>query len=188
MTGKKERRSACSSKFRGIVSHWSRGSEGRGWWLAGVTYCACCCCGGIKAVLWSDLMQSILMGVAIVTVTIAAVTQSGGLTAAWEKARAAGRLTVLDERTPLLQSLMSPTERHSLSNLLAGGTLIYCSLYGVNQTQVQRLLTIKSLSKARLALVIAWPVTSLLSLACCAVYVVTKLRTTVFVLSTLFAL
>ena len=133
-------------------------------------------------------MQSILMGVAIVTVTIAAVTQSGGLTAAWEKARAAGRLTVLDERTPLLQSLMSPSERHSLSNLLAGGTLIYCSLYGVNQTQVQRLLTIKSLSKARLALVIAWPVTSLLSLACCAVYVVTKLRTTIFVLSTLFAL
>lgn len=36
-----------------------------------------------------------------------------------------------------------PRARHTLWSLAIGGCFTYCSLYGVNQAQVQRLLTIK---------------------------------------------
>ena len=36
-----------------------------------------------------------------------------------------------------------PRERHTIWSLGIGGIFTYCSLYGVNQAQVQRLLTIK---------------------------------------------
>lgn len=44
---------------------------------------------------------------------------------------------------------------------------MYVSLYGVNQTQVQRLLTVKRLRTAQSALFINWPILSALSLTLC---------------------
>lgn len=41
------------------------------------------------------------------------------------------------------------------------------SLYGVSQTQVQRLLTIRELKNAQLSMIIQWPILSLLSCSTC---------------------
>ena len=83
----------------------------------------------------------------------------GGFNVVWKAAIDGGRIN-------LNEFSFDPTIRHSFWTLAIGGIFIYTSIYGVNQTQVQRLLTTKSLRQAQLSLYISWPVTSLLSLSC----------------------
>lgn len=58
-----------------------------------------------------------------------------------------------------------PTVRHSWFTLIIGGGITFLSLYAVNQTQVQRYLTVKDLKKAQQALWLNWPILSALSLS-----------------------
>lgn len=58
-----------------------------------------------------------------------------------------------------------PTTRHTWFSLIIGGGFTYLSLYAVNQTQVQRLLTVKNLRSSQAALWLNWPILSLLSLS-----------------------
>lgn len=60
---------------------------------------------------------------------------------------------------------LNPTTRHTWFSLVIGGGFTYLSLYAVNQTQVQRLLTVKSLKQSQQAMFINWPILSLLSLS-----------------------
>lgn len=60
---------------------------------------------------------------------------------------------------------LHPTTRHTWFSLVIGGGFTYLSLYAVNQTQVQRLLTVKSLKKSQKAMFINLPILSLLSLS-----------------------
>lgn len=57
-----------------------------------------------------------------------------------------------------------PTIRHTWLSLTVGGMFTYLSLYAVNQVQVQRILTVKSLKAAQQALWWNWPILSALSL------------------------
>ena len=57
-----------------------------------------------------------------------------------------------------------PTVRHTFWSQVIGGTFLYVSLYGVNQTQVQRLLTLRDLKQSQRSLWIQWPILSCLSL------------------------
>ena len=118
-----------------------------------------CSFGGIKAVLWTDLFQSILMFVSLLLVAVRGILFIGGFEVVWNVALQDGRLN-------LNEFSFDPTIRHSFWSLVIGGVFIYTSIYGVNQTQVQRLLTSKSLRQAQIALYISWPVTSILSLTC----------------------
>lgn len=118
-----------------------------------------CSFGGIKAVLWTDLFQSILMFVSLLIVAIRGIIFIGGFETVWD-------VVMQDGRINLNEFSFDPTIRHSFWSLVIGGVFIYTSIYGVNQTQVQRLLTSKSLRQAQVALYISWPVTSILSLTC----------------------
>lgn len=62
---------------------------------------------------------------------------------------------------------MDPTVRHTWFSLIIGGGFTYLSLYAVNQTQVQRLLTVKNLKASQRALWLNWPILSLLSFSTC---------------------
>lgn len=55
--------------------------------------------------------------------------------------------------------------RHSWFSLILGGGVTFLSLYAVNQTQVQRYLTVKDLKTAQKTLWWNWPILTLLSLA-----------------------
>ncbi|XP_055637499.1 putative sodium-dependent multivitamin transporter isoform X2 [Toxorhynchites rutilus septentrionalis] len=114
--------------------------------------------GGMKAVLFTDVFQSILMFAAIYAVIICAAVQAGGLGPIWEAARDGGRLQLWNFNP-------DPTERHTWWTLVIGGMFTYLSLYAVNQTQVQRLQTVKDLKSAQRALWLNWPILSLLSLS-----------------------
>lgn len=55
--------------------------------------------------------------------------------------------------------------RHSWFSLLIGGGVTFLSLYAVNQTQVQRYLTVKDLKQAQKALWLNWPILTALSIS-----------------------
>lgn len=58
-----------------------------------------------------------------------------------------------------------PTVRHTWWTLIIGGAVTYLSLYAVNQTQIQRYLTVKDLKQAQMSLWLNWPILSCLSLS-----------------------
>ncbi|XP_066587706.1 putative sodium-dependent multivitamin transporter [Prorops nasuta] len=107
--------------------------------------------GGIKAVLVTDVFQGFLMFASILTVLgIANEEIEGGLASVWRLANEGGRVNFFDFR-------LDPTVRHTWWGLLFGGACLFLSLYGVNQVQVQRLLTTKSLRSSQMALLLNLP-------------------------------
>lgn len=60
---------------------------------------------------------------------------------------------------------IDPTERHSWFSLVFGGMFTYVSLYAINQTQVQRYLTMKDYNTAVKSLWCSLPLLSLLSIS-----------------------
>lgn len=116
--------------------------------------------GGIKAVLVTDVFQGILMLVAVVTVIVTAALDVGGLRRIWE-------IALEGERIELDNISVDPTVRHTWWSLTLGGFFTYLSLYSVNQVQVQRMLTVKNIKAAQLALWLSWPMASVMSLCLC---------------------
>ncbi|CAK9825345.1 Putative sodium-dependent multivitamin transporter [Anthophora retusa] len=116
--------------------------------------------GGIKAILVTDVFQSLLMLIAIILVIVTAAVDVGGLDQIWEIARKGSRIE-FDSIS------MDPTVRHTWWSLTFGGFFTYLSLYGSNQVQVQRMLTIKNVRGAQSALWWSWPLSSLMSLGLC---------------------
>lgn len=105
----------------------------------------------------TDLFQSLLMFAAVFSVIICSCLDAGGLWAILENADASGRIQ-------FLEISVDPTVRHTVWSQVFGGCFIYCSLYAVNQAQVQRLLTLPSLRSAQAALWVQVPILIVLSL------------------------
>ena len=116
--------------------------------------------GGIKAVLITDVFQSILMLIAVIVVIVTEAMDVGGLDKIWEIAREGSRIE-FDNIS------MDPTVRHTWWSLTFGGFFTYLSLFGSNQVQVQRMLTIRNLKDARSAIWWSWPLSSIMSLGLC---------------------
>ncbi|CAG9560010.1 unnamed protein product [Danaus chrysippus] len=116
--------------------------------------------GGMKAVLFTDLLQSFLMFAAVFSVVIFASVQLGGFEQIFIISKEGGRLDFSNVS-------LDPTERHTWWSLIIGGLTTYLSLYAVNHTQVQRLLTVSSLERSQQCLWWSWPVLSVLSLITC---------------------
>ena len=116
--------------------------------------------GGIKAVLITDVFQSLLMLIAVILVIATAAVSVGSLGRIWEIAAEGSRIE-FDNVS------MDPTVRHTWWSLTFGGFFTYLSLYGSNQVQVQRMLTIRDVKDAQLAIWWTWPMASLMSLGLC---------------------
>lgn len=96
------------------------------------------------------------MFVAIFLVIISGVIHAGGFENIFKAASEGKRLEFFNFDP-------DPTVRHTWFTLTIGGMFTYLSLYAVNQVQVQRLLTVKSLKAAQQALWWNWPILSALS-------------------------
>ncbi|XP_029046788.2 putative sodium-dependent multivitamin transporter [Osmia bicornis bicornis] len=116
--------------------------------------------GGIKAVLITDVFQGLLMFVSVFIIIVTAANEVGGLDKIWEIAQAGNRIE-FDSIS------IDPTVRHTWWSLNIGGLFTFLSLYGVNQVQVQRLLTVRDIKAAQKALWLAWPILSILSITTC---------------------
>uniref|UniRef100_T1JCV0 Sodium-dependent multivitamin transporter n=1 Tax=Strigamia maritima TaxID=126957 RepID=T1JCV0_STRMM len=113
--------------------------------------------GGMKAVLWTDLFQALLMFAAVFTVIIAGLVEFKGFSAIWDIADRGKRIEFFNFNP-------DPTVRHTVWTQMFGGIFVYTSLYGVNQAQIQRLMTVKTLKKSQTALFLNWPILTVLSL------------------------
>ncbi|XP_052740789.1 putative sodium-dependent multivitamin transporter [Bicyclus anynana] len=116
--------------------------------------------GGMKAVLFTDLLQSFLMFGAVFSIVIFASVQLGGFDQIFVKAYEGGRIDFTNFS-------VDPTERHTWWSLIIGGMITYLSLYAVNHTQVQRLQTVSTLERSQKCLWWSWPVLLTLGVSTC---------------------
>ena len=102
--------------------------------------------GGLKAVVWADVVQLIVyVGGGIAALGIAWHLAGGGA-AALAMAAEAGKLTVINP-------VINLTDTYTLLGGLLGGALLSAASHGTDHLIVQRLLATRSLRDARIALV-----------------------------------
>uniref|UniRef100_A0A8C2N6T7 Solute carrier family 5 member 8 n=1 Tax=Capra hircus TaxID=9925 RepID=A0A8C2N6T7_CAPHI len=98
-----------------------------------------CTMGGLKAVIWTDVFQVGIMVAGFTSVIIKAALIQGGISTIINDASNGGRLNFW---------------KHTFWTIIIGGTFTWTSIYGVNQSQVQRYISCKSRFQAKLSLYI----------------------------------
>merc|ERR1719228_1624697 len=97
--------------------------------------------GGIKAVMWTDTFQALCMFGSFLAIIIKGNFDAGGSSEVFKRNYEA-------ERIELFNFDPDPRQRHTVWSLVIGGFFTWVSVYGINQTQVQRYLTVKKRSQA----------------------------------------
>ncbi len=116
--------------------------------IMGVTVVSYTVLGGIKAVTWSDVQQMgiIFLGLLVSLITvIVLLPQSISFGDAIYLAGAAGRLNAVTTH-------FDWNDRFNVWSGLIGGSFLFLSYFGCDQSQVQRYLTGKSVTASRLSL------------------------------------
>uniref|UniRef100_A0A8C4RAV3 Solute carrier family 5 member 5 n=2 Tax=Eptatretus burgeri TaxID=7764 RepID=A0A8C4RAV3_EPTBU len=118
--------------------------------------------GGMRAVVWTDVLQTLLMVSGFWVFTVRGIFRVGGIQKVWQAVYNGGRINFGDFNP-------DPTQRYTFWTLLLGGSLVWLAMYGVNQAQVQRYISCSSERSARWALFInlagLWTVVG--SAVCC---------------------
>ncbi|XP_019148205.1 sodium-coupled monocarboxylate transporter 1 isoform X2 [Corvus cornix cornix] len=106
-----------------------------------------CTLGGLKAVVWTDVFQVGIMVAGFSSVIIRAVVVQEGIGRIVNDSYHGGRLNFWDFNP-------NPLQRHTFWTIVIGGTFTWTSIYGVNQSQVQRYIACKNRFHAKLSLYI----------------------------------
>ncbi|XP_054583853.1 sodium-dependent multivitamin transporter [Eptesicus fuscus] len=106
--------------------------------------------GGLKAVIWTDVFQTLVMFLGQLAVIIVGSAKVGGLERVWAVASQHGHISGI-ELDP------DPFVRHTFWTLAFGGVFMMLSLYGVNQAQVQRYLSSRTEKAAILSCYAVFP-------------------------------
>ncbi|KAF2361183.1 Sodium/solute symporter [Trinorchestia longiramus] len=101
--------------------------------------------GGLRAVIWTDALQALVMYGVLIFVLVFGTISVGGIEAVWEKAVKGGRAQLVDWDP-------NPTTRHTFWTVLFGGFIYWMTAYACNPSQVQRCLCVTELHIARRAL------------------------------------
>ncbi|KAJ7404617.1 Sodium-coupled monocarboxylate transporter 1 [Willisornis vidua] len=96
-----------------------------------------CTLGGLKAVVWTDVFQVGIMVAGFSSVIIRAVVVQEGIGRIVNDSYHGGRLNFWDFDP-------NPLQRHTFWTIVIGGTFTWTSIYGVNQSQVQRYIACKN--------------------------------------------
>ncbi|XP_048253660.1 sodium-coupled monocarboxylate transporter 1-like [Haliotis rufescens] len=99
--------------------------------------------GGLKAVVWTDVFQIVIVISGILALIIKGTIEVGGARAVWQKASEGGRLENVFDFDP------DPLKRHTFWSLVFGGSITTLSIYAINQALVQRYLAVKKLRHAQ---------------------------------------
>ncbi|KAK2710322.1 hypothetical protein QYM36_013841 [Artemia franciscana] len=117
--------------------------------------------GGLKAVMWTDTFQVIIMYGSMIAVCIIGDADVGGPSEVVKRNNDTQRIEFF-EFNP------NPAIRHSFWSLVIGGYFQWVTIYGVNQSQVQRYLSVPSIKQAQRAIWIN--LVGLLGLLCICCY------------------
>uniref|UniRef100_A0A1Q3G592 Putative sodium/solute symporter n=2 Tax=Culex tarsalis TaxID=7177 RepID=A0A1Q3G592_CULTA len=116
--------------------------------------------GGLKAVVWTDVIQTTVMVGAMIIVIVKGTMDVGGLGVVIERNSAGQRL-----EKPIFD--LDPTARNTFWNLFIGGAFFWTSTNATNQNMIQRYLSLPTLKAARRALILFLVgTTAVLSLCC----------------------
>ncbi|XP_063864212.1 sodium-coupled monocarboxylate transporter 1-like isoform X2 [Scylla paramamosain] len=97
--------------------------------------------GGVRAVVYTDMLQVLVMVVGVVVILVTAVMEVGGLGRVWEVARQHGRVELWNVDP-------NPLQRHSLWLVTVQGYFLPLVLFGTGQAQVQRVCSVATWNKA----------------------------------------
>lgn len=95
--------------------------------------------GGLKAVVWTDFFQAIMMYASIIIVGYIGTQDAGGLQQVYQNALDGGRLNM----DGFFQ--FDLTTRHTWFGVLVGATINHVYSVGVNQAQIQRAVSLPTL-------------------------------------------
>ncbi|XP_047001708.1 sodium-coupled monocarboxylate transporter 1-like [Schistocerca americana] len=119
-----------------------------------IVSCAVCvvcifytCVGGIKAVVWTDVVQTVFMFGGVLLVIFKGTADVGGFGVVWSRNLQSGRI-----EPPVLDP--DPKVRTALPSLVLGGAIHWLAVSGIHQMMIQRYMSLPSLSKANRALCI----------------------------------
>ncbi|NXE88397.1 SC5A8 protein, partial [Menura novaehollandiae] len=130
-----------------------------------------CTLGGLKAVVWTDVFQVGIMVAGFSSVIIRAVVVQEGIGRIVNDSYHGGRLNFWDFNP-------NPLQRHTFWTIIIGGTFTWTSIYGINQSQVQRYIACKSRFHAKLSLYInlvgLWAILACATLCGLALYSIYK--------------
>ncbi|KAM9358379.1 sodium/iodide cotransporter [Symphorus nematophorus] len=101
--------------------------------------------GGMKAVIWTDVFQIVVMLSGFVAIFIHGTVLVGGPALVLEIANNGSRINFNDFD-------IDPRQRYTFWSLSVGGALVWLSMYGVNQAQVQRYISCRTEREAQWAL------------------------------------
>ncbi|CAF4821294.1 unnamed protein product [Rotaria socialis] len=120
-------------------------------WLCVISIGAICTfyssVGGMRAVIWADVLQAIVMAIGLLAVIIQGLISLGGFKRTFSIASRGGRIE-FDNVS------IDPRTRHTVWSLLIGSSINALATYGFNQALVQRYMCIRSTRGAKQALFI----------------------------------
>ncbi|KAG5666928.1 hypothetical protein PVAND_014933 [Polypedilum vanderplanki] len=99
--------------------------------------------GGIKAVIWTDVLQITLMYGTLTLIAVKGTIAIGGLEVLIER-------NIKGERFEPVIFDLDPTIRHSFWTLVVGGSIWYLNINGINQSMVQRYLSLRTIKRAQI--------------------------------------
>ncbi|KAJ4433275.1 hypothetical protein ANN_15534 [Periplaneta americana] len=98
--------------------------------------------GGIKAVVWTDMLQGIVVLASSLAIVVLGLNQLGGIEAVWSRNYEGGRIRFF-EFNP------SPFERMTFWIAIIGNTFFMFGSVTLNQAMIQRYLSLPTYGKAR---------------------------------------
>jgi SSS family transporter len=105
--------------------------------------------GGLRAVIWTDVLQAVTLGAAVLVVLLLAVSGiGGGWSGLWEIGREHGRWTMI-YLEPNLLARQNFTAGNSVYTALAYALFMYLPGYAVAQNMIQRYVCTGGLRQAR---------------------------------------
>ncbi|XP_067005526.2 sodium-coupled monocarboxylate transporter 1 [Anabrus simplex] len=105
------------------------------------------CVGGLKAVVWTDVIQAFVMFGAMILVAVKGTIDIGGADVVWQRNLDSGRI-----ESPNLS--VDPLERHTFLVLVVGAFFQWTSTSGINQSMIQRYLSLPTMHQTRIAVCI----------------------------------
>ncbi|XP_043659860.1 sodium-coupled monocarboxylate transporter 1 [Drosophila teissieri] len=103
------------------------------------------CIGGLKAVVWTDVIQTLIMFGAMALVLIKGTLDIGGPAVVWRRAQETARLELPNFSGDL-------SERYTFYSLVLGGVAHWLKSNAISQNMIQRYLSLPTLRDARIAI------------------------------------
>ncbi|KAG7214205.1 hypothetical protein KM043_001548 [Ampulex compressa] len=134
--------------------------------LHAITPVVCAVCifyttlGGLKAVVWTDTIQTFVMFGGVIAVAMLGTARVGGVAEVWRRNLETGRIEFFDFDP-------DPTVRHTFWTVVCGNYLNWLATCSVNQAMVQRCLSMPNLGRSNATITImAFGIISIVSLSC----------------------